>query len=147
MLTEDKIREKIEILVKHGTDAEDAMELAALMYVQRHAPHERTEFTREDAEEWTAHMRGTDPAKPMGAKWTAEQIRPIAQKYGISGDGEKFWEFYATMNMLYSDYYGIAKKYNVLSADFFADMAMAFLGDEDAVKNKVAAYYKAIAEK
>lgn len=147
MLNEEKIRERIEKLIKYGSDAEDAMELAALMYVQRHAPHEHEAFDREEAEEWTARMRGTDPAKPMGAKWTAEQIRPIAQKYGISGDGEKFWEFYAVMNMLYSDYYGIAKKYNVVTADFFADMAMAFISDEDAAPGKVWRYYKYIAER
>ena len=147
MLSEKCIKERIEKLVKHGSDAEDAMELAALMYVQRHAPHEHEAFTRHEAEEWTEHMRGTDPAKPMGAKWTAEQIRPIAQKYGISGDGEKFWEFYAVMNMLYSDYYGIAKKYNVVTADFFADMAMAFISDEDAEPGKVWRYYKYIAER
>jgi hypothetical protein len=99
------------------------------------------------AEEWVDKLEGSDPAKPHGGKWSAEQIKPVAQKYGIPTEGEKFWEFYAVMNMLYSDYYGVAKKYNALNADFFADMAMAFISDKDAVENKVAAYYEAVVEK
>jgi hypothetical protein len=147
MLTEERIRERIEKLVKHGTNAEDAMELAALMYVQRHEPHVHREFTEEIAEAWVERLENTDPAKPHGGKWSAEQIKPVAQKYGIPTEGEKFWEFYAVMNMLYSDYYGVAKKYNALNADFFSDMAMAFISDKDAVENKVAAYYEAVVEK
>ena len=56
-------------------------------------------------------------------------------------DGDPFYEFWAVMNALYCDYYAVAKKYNVLNADFFADMAMAFIHDKDAVKNKTVAYY------
>ena len=104
-------------------------------------------MTREMAEEWVDRLEGSDPAKPHGGKWSAEQIKPVAQKYGIPTEGERFWEFYAVMNMLYSDYYGVAKKYNALNADFFADMAMAFISDKDAVENKVAAYYEAVVEK
>ena len=51
------------------------------------------------------------------------------------------------MNALYSDYYGVAKKHNALTPDFFADMAMAFISDKDAVKNKSALYYECIAKK
>jgi hypothetical protein len=50
-------------------------------------------------------------------------------------------------NALYSDYYAVAKKYNMLNPDFFADMAMAFINDQDAVKNKAAVYYECIVEK
>ena len=70
-----------------------------------------------------------------------------AQKYGVPTEGEKFAEFWAVMNALYSDYYTVAKKYNVLIPDFFADMAMAFINDKDAVRNKTAVYYECIVEK
>jgi hypothetical protein len=50
------------------------------------------------------------------------------------------------MNALYSDYYGVAKKYNMLTPEFFADMSMAFINDKDAVPNKVAMYYECIVE-
>lgn len=101
-------------------------------------------MTREMAEEWTENMESADPQKPHGAKWTMDQIKPIAQKYGIPTEGERFWEFYAVMNALYSDYYAVAKKYNVISPDFFADMAMAFINDKDAVENKAVMYYECI---
>ena len=62
-------------------------------------------------------------------------------------EGERFWEFYAVMNAMYSDYYPVAKKYNVLSPDFFADLSMAFINDKDAMENKAAMYYECIVEK
>ena len=104
-------------------------------------------MTREMAEDWVNSMEGSDPAKQHGGKWTMEQIKPIAQKYGVPTEGERFWEFYAIMNAMYSDYYPVAKKYNVLTPDFFADLAMAFISDKDAVENKAAMYYECIVEK
>ena len=104
-------------------------------------------MTREMAEEWINSMEGSDPAKQHGGKWTMEQIKPIAQKYGVPTEGERFWEFYAVMNAMYSDYYTVAKKYNVLSPDFFADLSMAFINDKDAVENKAAMYYECIAKR
>lgn len=104
-------------------------------------------MTREMAEEWVESMEGSDPAKPSGGKWTMEQVKPIAQKYGVPTEGEKFYEFWAIMNAMYSDYYPVAKKYNVLTPDYFADLAMAFINDKDAVENKAAMYYECIVEK
>ena len=104
-------------------------------------------MTREIAEDWVNSMEGSDPAKQHGGKWTMEQIKPIAQKYGVPTEGDRFWEFYAVMNAMYSDYYPVAKKYNVLTPDFFADLAMAFISDKDAVENKAAMYYECIVEK
>lgn len=103
-------------------------------------------MTREIAEEWTEKLEGSDPAKPHGAKWTEEQVRPIATKYGIPTEGERFWEFYAVMNAMYSDYYAVAKKYNTLTPEFFADLSMAFINDKDAVENKAMTYYECIVE-
>ncbi len=104
-------------------------------------------MTREMAEEWTESMQGSDPNKPSGAKWTPEQVKPIATKYGVPTEGERFWEFFAVMNAMYSDYFAVAKKYNTLTPEFFADLAMAFISDKDAVENKAAMYYECIVEK
>lgn len=109
--------------------------------------HGEQKMTREIAEEWTENMNGMDPAKPHGAKWTPEQVKPIATKYGVPTEGERFWEFYAVMNAMYSDYYAVAKKYNAQTPDFFADMAMAFINDKDAVENKTMMYYECIVER
>lgn len=104
-------------------------------------------MTREMAEDWVDGMHGDDPAKPHGGKWTMDQVKPIAQKYGVPTDGERFWEFWAVMNAMYSDYFSIAKKYAVDKPDFYADMAMAFINDKDAVKDKAVVYYDCIAKR
>lgn len=106
----------------------------------------KKKMTREMAEEWVESLEGDDPAKPSGGKWTPDQIKPVAQKYGVPTEGDRFWEFYAVMNAMYSDYYAVAKKHNALNQDFFADMAMAFISDKDAVRNKAAVYYECIAK-
>lgn len=103
-------------------------------------------MTQEMAEEWVEGLEGSDPARQHGGKWTVDQIKPIATKYGIPTEGERFWEFWAVMNAMYSDYYPVAKKYNVLTPDFFADLAMAFISDKDAVENKSVMYYECIAK-
>ena len=116
-------------------------------HMQEHGEHEGRKtheahyISKAMAEEWVDGMDGDDPAKPHGGKWTPDMVKPIAQKYGVPTEGDRFWEFYAVMNAMYSDYYSVAKKYNALNPDFFADMTMAFINDKDAVKNKVAAYY------
>ena len=61
------------------------------------------------------------------------------QQYGVDCDPV---EFYATMNMLYSDYGKVFKKHNAATVQFYVDMAKAFLDDEDAVKDKLAQYYR-----
>lgn len=151
MLDLNWIEKRICHIERHGDDPEDVRELAMLYFVRDHmgkAHHEETEhFTREMAEEWVDGMEGGDPARPNGGKWTMDQVKPVAQKYGVPTEGERFYEFWAVMNALYSDYYAVAKKYNMLNPDFFADMAMAFINDKDAVENKAAVYYECIVEK
>lgn len=102
------------------------------------------QLTREMAVDWVEGMESADPQKPRGGKWTMDQVKPVATKYGVPTEGERFWEFWAVMNALYSDYYSVAKKYNVLTPEFFADMAMAFINDKDAVEEKSAVYYECI---
>ena len=52
------------------------------------------------------------------------------------------------MNMMYSDYYGVAAKYGLDRPEFYADLAKAFLDDKDAggPEQKIAAYYHGIAK-
>lgn len=144
--------EEIERLEHKELTWQTCDKLCMLYNIKKHIEHEREDgyhehrdhLTREMAEKWAESLESDDPAKPRGAKWTTDQVRPIAQKYGVTTDGDKLYEFWAVMNALYCDYYAVAKKYNVLNADFFADMAMAFIHDKDAVDGKAAAYYKHI---
>lgn len=148
-ILEDEIRELEEKQLTWQT----CERLAMLYSLKDHMKHEGKEdkmhmlhLTHEQASKWVESMKSDDPAKPNGGKWTMEQIMPIAAKYGVPTEGERFWEFFAVMNAMYSDYYAVAKKHNVLTPEFFADLAMAFINDKDAVKNKVEAYYEHIVE-
>ncbi len=100
-------------------------------------------LTREMAEEWVDMMEG----ESEGETWSFEEIKEIAKKHGMPDQEQKIVELYAVMNMLASDYYKVAEKFDVLNDDFFACMAKAFINDEDAVPNKVAAYYQYIVKK
>lgn len=124
---------------------EDPIRFGGMVSMSGGKDKSHQKMTREMAEQWVEGMHGDDPAKPNGGKWTPEQIKPIATKYGIPTEGDRFWEFWAIMNAMYSDYYSVAKKYNALNPDFFADLAMAFISDKDAVKNKSVVYYECIA--
>lgn len=94
-------------------------------------------FDKETAQEWVESMHNEDGS--TGAHWTMEQVKPIMQQKGVDAAPEEFW---AIMNALYSDYCKVAKKHNVSTVDFYADMAKAWLDDKDAVDNKAAAYYE-----
>lgn len=112
-----------------------------------YAMDEPMPFDRETAEEWVAGMENEDKAHPRGGKWKPEMLKPLAQKYGIPTDGPRFWEFYAMVNAMYSDYSEVAKKFGVTSPDFYVCMAKAFMDDKDAEDDKVARYYEYIVKK
>lgn len=60
------------------------------------------------------------------------------------------YKHYLAMNMVYSDYCKVAKKYGVDTPEFYADMAKAFLRDKDfdgKPEEKLYLYYKSIVEK
>lgn len=104
-------------------------------------------FNRERAEAWVARMHGDDPNHPVGAKWTPEQVKPYAQKYGFPAEGDEFWEFYAIINAMYADNYETAKEYGLVKPEFFASLARNWLRDKDAVPDKVDAYLKHVVKK
>lgn len=103
--------------------------------------HRMPGFNMETAREWVESMKGEDGS--TGAHWTMEQVKPIMQQKGIDARPEEFW---AIMNALYSDYSKVAKKHNVSTVDFYADLAKAWIEDKDAVKDKAAAYYEYVVE-
>ena len=76
------------------------------------------------------------------------QLRTMAQNLAkernITCDPNDFW---AVMNMMYSDYCQVAKRQSVDTPGFYADMAKAFLEDSDAVDGKAYLYWDCIADK
>lgn len=89
------------------------------------------------AEEWLRNMKNADGTK--GQHWSMEQAKTIMEKRQVDADPIEFW---VTMNMLYSDYCKVVKQHGITSVDFYADLAKAFLEDEDAVEGKLMAYYE-----
>ena len=83
---------------------------------------------------------------PEGPKWKTDDVKQYAQKAGMSTSGKEFAEFYAVMNALHSDFHKALSKYGVTDPQAYADLACAFINDEDAVENKSAVYYRFIVD-
>ena len=65
------------------------------------------------------------------------------RQYIHGGRGDQGLVHVAVLNMIYSDYVKVAKKFNVGSnIDFYVDMAKAFLDDKDAGPDKLTKYYQ-----
>lgn len=109
-----------------------------------HSDYKHDKMDQHTAERWVDEMEGSDPANPMGGKWTPEQVKPYAQKYGFPTEGDKFWEFYAVMNAMYSDAFDTAKEFNLVKPEFFASLAKGWINDKDAVPNKAKVYYECV---
>lgn len=92
------------------------------------------DFGEEEAKEWVVKMAPT-------AKWTMEQTTAVMRQKGYE---HKPCEFWAVMNMLYSDYGKTLQKYNADKPEVWADMADAWITDPDVRPGKTARYYRDI---
>ena len=101
----------------------------------------------ETLERWMHGLKNEDGT--TGAHWTVEQTSTLAAPHGVDLGGDitpELWN--AAINMMYSDYCGVASKLKVNTPEFYAGMAKAFLMDKDgggAVK-KLSAYYRCIVQ-
>lgn len=98
-------------------------------------------FTRAIAEKWVMGMENDDGT--TGPHYTFEQAQKTMAEREIDGSPSAF---FVVLNMMYSDYCNVAKKFGVNNIDFYAKMAEAFLNDKDAVggggSEKLAHYYE-----
>ena len=101
-------------------------------------------FDRETAIHWAEHMQNADGS--TGPHWTMDQTSTVADASGAEND-IPHWVFGVTMNMMYSDYYDVARKFGVNVPEFYAELARAFLMDKDGPgpEEKLCAYYRCIA--
>lgn len=114
----------------------------AICALRRMEGHDEAEgFTEEDAKAWTAKMENEDGT--TGPHWSMSQTDAVANITGVHVKSCVWW---AAMNMMYSDYYGVAAKYGLDRPEFYADLAKAFLMDKDAggPEAKMAGYYHGI---
>ncbi len=95
-------------------------------------------LSREMAREWTSQMENEDGT--TGPHWNMSQTDTVMAQKGIECDPT---EFFVAMNMMYSDYCKVFRKFGVGDKiDFYACMAQAFLDDKDAHPDKLARYYE-----
>lgn len=109
---------------------------------REHETDEKVKFDEHKAKEWVGRMKNNDGT--TGEHFKAEQTEQMRNAHCPDCDKMEFW---AAMNMMYSDYCDVAKKMNIDRPDFYAHMAKAFLMDKDAGEDKMAKYMKYIAEK
>lgn len=98
-------------------------------------------MTRELADDWTRNLENEDGSR--GAHWSYDQTTNLLSQKKYDCDPI---EFYVAMNMLYSDYYKVAKKFNCNNTEFYGDLAAAFLCDKDAADDKLMRYYECVVE-
>lgn len=95
------------------------------------------DFTVENAEEWVRNMKNADGT--TGEHWTMQQVKQLIAQRRLECDPI---DLYIALNATYSDLSGFFKKYNINNMDAYIDYAKAFwLEDEDAVADKMKAYY------
>lgn len=105
-------------------------------------------FSMEDVEKWKHEMKNEDGSH--GEHFTKEHVKQVAQQVGINMHEIGEVPFCLAMNMMYSDYCAVAKKFGVDRPEFYAEMAKAFLHDKDfdgEPEEKLYLYYKCIVEK
>lgn len=93
-------------------------------------------ITPKIAEKWAEEFCNEDGSK--GAHWTMDQTQSQMESRRFNLDKA---EFFLVMNMLYSDFCKVFKRYGLDKPEFYADLAKAWIEDEDAVENKVAVYF------
>ena len=91
------------------------------------------EITHEEAVKIVRDM------KPFGEHWGYDQVKDYIEKKGIY---KCYIKYYMVMNMMYNDYYDVAVNFGLQNdADFFFQLAHAFITDEDAKPHKVVKYF------
>lgn len=96
-------------------------------------------FGHEEAEKWMRHLKNADGS--TGAHWPFDHVKQVMEQKKIDCDPMDMW---LAVNMMYSDYYPLAKSMGMDNIGFYVEMAKCFLDDEDAVKDKLAAYYRSV---
>ena len=105
-------------------------------------------MSHKDIEKWKKHMKNQDGT--MGEHFKKDQVMQAARQIGVNPEEYGEHIFPLVMNMMYSDYCAVAKKFGLDRPDFYAELAKAFLNDKDfggEPEEKVWLYYKCIAEK
>lgn len=110
--------------------------------------HQEMKLTSDDMHRWKQKLRNEDGTK--GEHYDMQQIMHAVDKLGIKMNGFDEKDLCMVVNMLYSDYCKVVKKYLPVEKElmFYVDLARAFLEDADGPKpaEKLALYYYCIVD-
>lgn len=110
---------------------------------RNHSKEDFEPLTEDTAKQWARNMQNEDGTK--GPHWTMEQTSKVMRDMKEDFDEIDFW---LAMNATYSDMCKEFRKYNIDKPEAYADFAIAFwLCDDDAVEDKLSAYYEFITTK
>lgn len=104
-------------------------------------------LSREDMEKWKHGLENADGSR--GEHFKAEQLEQLARQMNIDVERMGGMDvFCMAVNMMYADYCGVARKFNLDRPEYYVELAKAFLEDKDFHGNgeeKLWLYYKCIA--
>lgn len=85
---------------------------------------------------WVESIYGESP------KWTISQTTDLCERLGVTSNTMTKYEFWACTNAFYSDFYKLAKKYELENdPEFFGELVKEYFEDEDAHDKTPANYY------
>ena len=110
--------------------------------------HKGPKLSKTDIHHWKQMMENEDGSR--GPHYDMQQIMSAAEKSDVRFEDFDEKEFCIAVNMMYSDYCKVAKKYVAPDKElmFFIDLAKAFLEDEDGpeASEKLALYFHCIVD-
>lgn len=102
------------------------------LYVEVYGEH----LNESMAHKWVDNMANKDGS--VGAHWTVDETSQVAKQIGVPFDDFNKHEWYAIMNMVFSDYYGSVSSDTMT----YAKLAKDWLMDKDVSPGKAYRYYR-----
>lgn len=102
------------------------------LYVEVYGEH----LNESMAHKWVDNMANKDGS--MGAHWSIDETTQVAKQIGVPFDDFNNYEWYAIMNMMFSDYYGSVSSDTMT----YAKLAKDWLMDKDVSPGKAYRYYR-----
>lgn len=106
--------------------------------------HDRHNSEMIDYSLWGNSLHNEDGTK--GWHWSIAETTEVGKNAGVVFENISEKDWHMALNMAYSDYSKIAKKYGIDNVNFYIDIAKQFLWDSDTIqgKEKLDKYYKYI---
>lgn len=114
---------------------------------KEHYPEDFMRLSRHDVEKWGKMLKNSDGTS--GIHFTKDQINQAISQFNINKKDIDDETLFMAVNMIYSDYCKVMRKYGVDRIEVYIDLALAFLNDEDfngSFAEKLALYYRCIAD-